>query len=135
MKALVYHGLGQKAWEEKPNPTILHPTDAVVRILKTAIGINDLHIIDSSIPIVSEGRIIGHEGVAPCDVSLPEDVQDDLDATSLYNLLENEILPMYYVYPSRLLEIVKNSMNEIVPQFGSNRMAKVNLLGVILENL
>jgi alcohol dehydrogenase len=63
MKALVYHSPGQKSWEEKPKPTLQHPTDAVVRILKTAIGINDLHIIDSSIPIVSEGRIIGHEGV------------------------------------------------------------------------
>jgi alcohol dehydrogenase len=63
MKALVYHSPGQKAWEEKPKPIIQNPTDAIVRILKTAIGINDLHLIDSSVPTVSEGRIIGHEGV------------------------------------------------------------------------
>jgi alcohol dehydrogenase len=63
MKALVYHSPGQKSWEEKPKPVIQYSTDAIVRILKTAIGINDLHIVDSSISVVSEGRIIGHEGV------------------------------------------------------------------------
>jgi hypothetical protein len=28
MKALVYHGPGQKAWEQVPDPKIIHPTDA-----------------------------------------------------------------------------------------------------------
>jgi alcohol dehydrogenase len=63
MKALVYHNTGQKSWEEKPKPSIQNPTDAIVKILKTAIGINDLFIINSSVHIVSDGRIIGHEGV------------------------------------------------------------------------
>ena len=63
MKALVYHSPGQKSWEEKPKPVIANQTDAIVKIIKTAIGINDLHLINSSIPMVSEGRIIGHEGV------------------------------------------------------------------------
>lgn len=63
MKALVYRGSGQKSWEEKPKPVIQHPTDALVRILKTAIGINDLHLINNPIPMVQAGRIIGHEGV------------------------------------------------------------------------
>jgi alcohol dehydrogenase len=67
MKALVYHSPGQKAWEEKPKPTITNQTDAIVKIVKTAIGINDLNLINSSIPIVSEGRIIGHEGVGVID--------------------------------------------------------------------
>lgn len=59
-----------------------------------------------------------------CDISQPEHVQDDLDAASLYNLLENEVLPMYYEYPDRWLEIVKNGMKDIIPQFDSTRMAK-----------
>jgi glycogen phosphorylase len=62
--------------------------------------------------------------VPPCDSSLPEHVQDDMDAASLYTLLENEVLPMYYDYPNRWLEIVKKSMKDIIPQFDSNRMAK-----------
>ena len=63
MKALVYHGPGKKSWEQKPKPTILEPTDALVRILKTTICGTDLHIMKGDVPDVVEGRIIGHEGV------------------------------------------------------------------------
>lgn len=63
MKALVYHGPGQKNLEEKPDPKILKPTDAIVRILKTTICGTDLHILKGDVPEVTDGRIIGHEGV------------------------------------------------------------------------
>jgi len=62
--------------------------------------------------------------IPPCDISLPEHVQDDTDAAGLYQLLETEVLPMYYDYPGRWLEIVKNGLKDIIPQFDSNRMAK-----------
>ena len=62
--------------------------------------------------------------VPPCDITLPDHQQDEADAESLYNLLENEVLPMYYDNPHRWLEIVKNSMKDIIPQFDSNRMAR-----------
>jgi len=63
MKALVYHGPGKKAWEEKPKPGINEPTDAIVKILKTTICGTDLHIMKGDLPDVTDGRIIGHEGV------------------------------------------------------------------------
>lgn len=63
MKALVYHGPGKKAWEEKPKPTILGPSDALVRITKTTICGTDLHILKGDVPEVTDGRILGHEGV------------------------------------------------------------------------
>jgi alcohol dehydrogenase len=63
MKALVYHGPGKKSWEDKPKPTIIKPTDAVVKILKTTICGTDLHIMKGDVPAVTDGRIIGHEGV------------------------------------------------------------------------
>jgi alcohol dehydrogenase len=63
MKALVYHGPGKMAWEEKPKPCITKPTDAVVKILKTTICGTDLHIMKGDLPDVTDGRIIGHEGV------------------------------------------------------------------------
>ena len=63
MKALVYHGPGKKSWEEKPNPTILEATDAVVKIYKTTICGTDLHILKGDVPEVTDGRILGHEGV------------------------------------------------------------------------
>src|SRR3954471_17410148 len=63
MKALVYHGPGQKAWEEVPDPTILKPTDVIVRIDTTTICGTDLHILKGDVPAVTDGRILGHEGV------------------------------------------------------------------------
>jgi len=63
MKALVYHGPDKKAWEEKPKPVIKETTDAVVKILKTTICGTDLHIMKGDLPAVTDGRIIGHEGV------------------------------------------------------------------------
>ena len=63
MKALVYHGPEKKAWEEKPKPVIKDSTDAVVKILKTTICGTDLHIMKGDVPTVTDGRIIGHEGV------------------------------------------------------------------------
>tara|TARA_R110002020_G_scaffold154714_6_gene335160 strand:+ start:44556 stop:45593 length:1038 start_codon:yes stop_codon:yes gene_type:complete len=63
MKALVYHGPGEKSWEEKPKPEIKEPTDAIVRISKTTICGTDLHIMKGDVPTVTDGRIIGHEGV------------------------------------------------------------------------
>ncbi|HZX57851.1 MAG TPA: zinc-dependent alcohol dehydrogenase family protein [Mucilaginibacter sp.] len=63
MKALVYHGPGKKSWEDKPVPTIQVPTDAIVKIYKTTICGTDLHIMKGDVPEVTDGRIIGHEGV------------------------------------------------------------------------
>ncbi len=63
MKALVYHGPGKRAWEEKPRPIIEKPTDAVVRITTTTICGTDLHILKGDLPAVTDGRILGHEGI------------------------------------------------------------------------
>jgi alcohol dehydrogenase len=63
MKALVYLGPHKKALEEKPMPVIIQSTDAVVRVTKTTICGSDLHILKGDVPTVTEGRIIGHEGV------------------------------------------------------------------------
>lgn len=62
--------------------------------------------------------------IPPCDTSLPDHIQDDLDAASLYKLLETEILPMYYDYPGHWLKIIKNGMKDVFPGFDSNRMAR-----------
>ncbi|MGN6293105.1 MAG: zinc-dependent alcohol dehydrogenase family protein [Chitinophagaceae bacterium] len=63
MKALVYHGPGQKSWEEKPKPVLQHPTDAIVKIYKTTICGTDLHILKGDVATVTDGRTLGHEGV------------------------------------------------------------------------
>ncbi len=63
MKALVYHGPGKRAWEEKPRPVIQHPADAIVRITTSTICGTDLHILKGDLPAVTDGRILGHEGI------------------------------------------------------------------------
>ena len=63
MKALVYHGPGNRSYEEKPMPIIKESTDAIVRITKTTICGTDLHILKGDVPTVTDGRILGHEGV------------------------------------------------------------------------
>ena len=63
MKALVYHGPGQKAWEEAPQPTIIDDTDAIVRVDAVTICGTDLHILKGDLPAVTDGRILGHEGI------------------------------------------------------------------------
>lgn len=63
MKALVYHGPGNKSWEEVPDAVVKEPTDVVVRIDTTTICGTDLHILKGDVPAVTDGRILGHEGV------------------------------------------------------------------------
>jgi alcohol dehydrogenase len=63
MRALVYHGPGNKAWEEVPDPTILEDTDAIVRVDAVTICGTDLHILKGDVPAVTDGRILGHEAV------------------------------------------------------------------------
>jgi alcohol dehydrogenase len=63
MRALVYHGPGQKAWEEVPDPTIAADTDAVVKVDAVTICGTDLHILKGDVPAVTDGRILGHEAV------------------------------------------------------------------------
>ena len=63
MKALVYRGPGKKTWQQVPRPTIQDPSDAVVRITSSTICGTDLHILKGDLPAVTEGRILGHEGI------------------------------------------------------------------------
>jgi alcohol dehydrogenase len=63
MKALVYHGPGQKAWQDVPKPDIVDDTDAIVRVDATTICGTDLHILKGDVPAVTDGRILGHEAV------------------------------------------------------------------------
>jgi alcohol dehydrogenase len=63
MKALVYHGAGHRAWEDRPRAAIQVATDAVVHVTTSTICGTDLHILQGDLPSVAEGRVLGHEGV------------------------------------------------------------------------
>ena len=63
MHALVFHGPGDKAWEEVPDPGIQADTDAIVRVDTVTICGTDLHILKGDVPAVTDGRVLGHEAV------------------------------------------------------------------------
>jgi alcohol dehydrogenase len=63
MKALVYHGPGQRSWDTVDDPTIIDPTDIVVRIDASTICGTDLHILKGDLPDTQPGRVLGHEAV------------------------------------------------------------------------
>ena len=61
MKALCYHGKEDVRVERVPDPEILNPRDAIVKVTTTAICGSDLHIYDGYIPTMQRGDILGHE--------------------------------------------------------------------------
>src|SRR5450755_3216544 len=63
MKALVYHGPDQRGWDTVPDPSIVDPTDAVVRIDTSTICGTDLHILKGDVPETTAGTVLGHEAV------------------------------------------------------------------------
>jgi alcohol dehydrogenase len=63
MKALVYHGPGQRGWDTVDDPTIIDPTDAIVRIDTSTICGTDLHILKGDVPETTPGTVLGHEAV------------------------------------------------------------------------
>ncbi len=63
MRAVVYHGPGEKSWDEVPDPKLEADTDAIVRIDSVTICGTDLHILKGDVPEVTPGRILGHEAV------------------------------------------------------------------------
>jgi len=63
MKALVYHGPGERGWDSIGDPTILDPTDIIVRIDTSTICGTDLHILKGDVPETTPGTILGHEAV------------------------------------------------------------------------
>jgi alcohol dehydrogenase len=63
MKALVYHGPGERGWDSVDDPTIIDPTDTIVRIDTTTICGTDLHILKGDVPETTAGTILGHEAV------------------------------------------------------------------------
>ena len=56
MKALVYHGPGQRGWDTVDDPAIIDQTDVIVRIDTSTICGSDLHILKGDVPETTAGR-------------------------------------------------------------------------------
>jgi threonine dehydrogenase-like Zn-dependent dehydrogenase len=61
MKAVCWNGKHDVRVEEVPDPKILNPRDAIVKITSTAICGSDLHLYDGIIPTMMRGDVLGHE--------------------------------------------------------------------------
>ncbi|HEX6057638.1 MAG TPA: zinc-dependent alcohol dehydrogenase, partial [Gemmatimonadaceae bacterium] len=61
MKAVCWQGKTDMRVETVPDPTILNPRDAIVRVTRTAICGSDLHLYNGHFPTMMKGDILGHE--------------------------------------------------------------------------
>jgi threonine dehydrogenase-like Zn-dependent dehydrogenase len=61
MKAVCWHGTHDVRVERIPDPKILNPRDAVIKVTSTAICGSDLHLYNGFIPTMQAGDILGHE--------------------------------------------------------------------------
>lgn len=63
MKGVTLHGTGDVRYEVVPDPELLEPTDAIIKVTLTAICGSDLHLYHGTVPGVLPGTVIGHEYV------------------------------------------------------------------------
>ncbi|MBS1669520.1 MAG: hypothetical protein JST58_19260 [Bacteroidetes bacterium] len=112
--------LGADIWLNLPR--ITHEASGTSGMTAAMNGTVNLSMPDGWFPEFAKDKI--NAFIIPSGNSqLPEHDQDDNDASALFQLLETEVIPMYYDYPNRWIEIMKNGMRDILPQFESKRMA------------
>ena len=61
MKAVCWQGIHEVGVEEVPDPHLVNPRDAIIKVTSSAICGSDLHLYDGYIPLVYRGDILGHE--------------------------------------------------------------------------
>jgi NADPH:quinone reductase-like Zn-dependent oxidoreductase len=101
MRALVYHGPGNKSWDEVPDPTIQQDTDAIVQVDAVTICGTDLHILKGDVPAVTDGRILGHEAVGTV-VEVGSGVKNVRDRRSRTRFLHHRMRPLPLLPPGQL---------------------------------
>ncbi|MDP4216620.1 MAG: alpha-glucan family phosphorylase [Bacteroidota bacterium] len=104
------------------NPRLTHEASGTSGMTAAMNGAVNISSPDGWFPEFARDKINSFV-IPPADPTLQDHQQDEEDANSLYDLLEKEVIPMYYDYPSRWLSMIRNSMQDVIPYFGSNRMA------------
>lgn len=61
MKAVCWMGKSKVETLTVPDPVLLNPHDAILKITRTAICGSDLHLFDGFIPTMEQGDVLGHE--------------------------------------------------------------------------
>jgi len=113
--------LGADVWLNTPR--ITHEASGTSGMSAAMNGAVNLSIPDGWFPEFVRDGINGFS-IPAANPSLPDHELDEADANSLYDILEKTVIPMYYDNPAGWLDIVKNGMKDIIPQFDSIRLAK-----------
>src|SRR5512132_817639 len=75
MKAVCWEGRNDVRVEHVPDPRLINPRDAIIRVTSTAICGSDLHLYDGYVPSMKKGDILGHEFMGEV-VEVGEQVQN-----------------------------------------------------------
>jgi starch phosphorylase len=113
--------LGADVWLNTPR--ITHEASGTSGMSAAMNGAVNLSIPDGWFPEFVKDGINGFS-IPAANPRLPDHELDDADANSLYDILEKTVIPMYYDNPAGWLDIAKNGMKDIIPQFDSIRLAK-----------
>jgi starch phosphorylase len=105
------------------NPQLYHEASGTSGMTAAMNGSINLSIADGWMPeFAKHGKNSFVIGAA--DDSLSREEKDKIEGKNLLDVLEFEILPLYYDSPEKWLKLMKTSMSDVVPQFDSGRMAK-----------
>ncbi len=105
------------------NPRLYHEASGTSGMTAAMNGSINLSIPDGWVPeFAAHGKNTFLIETAN-DLLTPES-KDKIEANNLLNVLENEIIPMYYTQPDAWLKIMKASMQDVLPYFDSGRMAQ-----------
>jgi len=105
------------------NPRLYHEASGTSGMTAAMNGSINLSIADGWVPEFAEhGK---NAFIIPtADDHLAPEERDKIEAKNLLDLLENEVIPLYYNSPAEWLKVVKASMSNVLPQFDSARMAR-----------
>jgi starch phosphorylase len=104
------------------NPRLYHEASGTSGMTAAMNGSINFSIPDGWIPeFAKHGK--NSFIIEPAADNLSQDERDKVEANRLYDLLENEIIPMYYKNPAKWIKIMKAGMQDVVPFFDSSRMS------------
>lgn len=104
------------------NPILYHEASGTSGMTAAMNGSINISIPDGWIPEFArhgENAFL----INPAPDTLTTEQRNKIEEQNLFDLLENEVIPMYYEMPGQWIEIMKTAMRDIYPFFDSSRMA------------
>lgn len=105
------------------NPKLYHEASGTSGMTAAMNGSVNLSIPDGWVPeFAQHGK--NSFLIQPANDLLTEASRDKLEAQNLFDVLEKEIIPMYYDKPDQWMKVMKGSMRDVLPFFDAGRMAR-----------